>query len=154
MHINEPVKPAQIWTISPPASEAPKGATIFLKLDDDETVVPVFIDKLESQAILKVWHKKTANDRPLVHQALLSLMEGVGISLLRIEIYDIQDNILRARLLFEGQSYSAEKPLMTPVTPLDACVLAMVAESRVYITETVIEQIGAPADTETDKFRV
>jgi bifunctional DNase/RNase len=81
-------------------------------------------------------------------------MKGAGLSLLRIEIYDIQANILRARLLFEGQSYSAERPLMTPVTPLDACILAMVAEARIYITERVIEQIGAPAGTETDKFRV
>jgi bifunctional DNase/RNase len=80
-------------------------------------------------------------------------MEKTGFSLFRVEIYDIHDNILLARLLFEGQVYSVEKPLMTPVTPSDACILATLAERPIYVAENVIEQIGVPADMELDKFR-
>jgi bifunctional DNase/RNase len=153
MRIDESLKSAKIWTITPVDSDSLKGATIFLKLDDDEILVPVFVERSENQTILKIWHKKVTPDRPLVHQALLSLMEGAGLTLLRIEIYDIQDNILRARLLFEGQSYSAEKPLMIPVTPLDACILAIVAECSISIAGKVIEKIGVPAGTEMEQFQ-
>ncbi|MDR2537086.1 MAG: bifunctional nuclease family protein [Treponema sp.] len=154
MRNKQSMKQAKIWTITPLDLDESTSTTLFLKLANIETLVPVFIDQSESQPILKVLHNRIPPNRPLVHGALLSLMKDVGFSLSGVEIYDIHDNILLARLLFEGQSYSAEKPLVSPVTPLDACVLATLAECPIYVAENVIEQIGVPVGIELDKFRI
>jgi bifunctional DNase/RNase len=152
MRKKQSMKQVKIWTITPLSSGAIKGATLFLKLVDTETLIPVFIDQSESQSILKALHNRIPSNRPLVHGALLSLMEYAGFSLSGVEIYDSNDDILLARLLFEGQSYSVEKPLISPVTPSDACVLAALAGRPIYVAESVIEQVGVPVGVELDQF--
>ncbi|MDR1325456.1 MAG: bifunctional nuclease family protein [Treponema sp.] len=154
MRNEQSMKQVKIWTISPLNLSKIKRVTLFLKLVNIETLVPVFINQLESQSILKALRNRVPPNRPLVHGVLLSLMGDAGFSLFGVEIYDIHDDILLARLLFEGQSYSAEKPLMSPITPFDACVLATLAARPIYVAENVIEQIGVPAGIELDKFRI
>ncbi|MDR2418811.1 MAG: bifunctional nuclease family protein [Treponema sp.] len=152
MYDKQSMKQVKIWTIAPLNSGAIKGVTLFLKLVNTETLIPVFIDQSENQAILKALNKRIPSNRPFIHGTLLSLMEYTKLSLFRVEIYNIHDNILLARLLFKGQSYSVEKPLISPVTPSDACVLATLAKCPIYVAENVIEQIGVPVDIELDKF--
>ena len=154
MRNKQSMKQVKIWTITSQNSSAIKSATLFLKLVNIETLVPVFIDQSEGRSLLKALNKRIPPNRPLVHKVILSLMEDVGFSLGGVEIYDIHDDILLARLLFEGQSYSAEKPLMSLVTPSDACVLATLAECPIYVAANVIEQIGVPVGIELDKFRL
>ncbi|MDR1400549.1 MAG: bifunctional nuclease family protein [Treponema sp.] len=151
MRNEQSMKQAEIWTITSPNSSVTKSVTLVLKVVNIETLVPVFIDQSESQALLKVLHKRILSNRPLVHGALLSLMEDAGFSLFEAELYDIHDDILLARVLFEGQD-SAEKPLTAPVTPSDACILATLAECPIYVGNNVIEQMGVPVGMELDKL--
>lgn len=154
MRKEQSMKQAKIWTITSLDLRENNGAILFLKLVNIETLIPIFIEESESQSVLKAVHKRIRPNRPLVHGALLSLMRDAGFSLFRVEIYDIHGAILLGRLLFEGQSYSVEKPLMSPVTPSDAFILATLAECPIYVAEKVIKQVGAPVGIELEQFGI
>ena len=155
MRKEQSMKQAKMWTMSSLDLSDNNGAILFLKVVNRETLIPIFIDQAEIQPIIRAVHKRIRPDNPLVHGVLMSLMKEAGFSLFRVEIYDIlQDAILLARLLFEGQSYSAEKPLISPVTPSDAFILATLAECPIYVAEKVIKRVGAPVGIELEQFGI
>ncbi|MBU0935122.1 MAG: bifunctional nuclease family protein [Spirochaetes bacterium] len=135
---------AEIWTVA----QTEQGNVVFVRPKASDTVVPIFIGQLETQAILiALGHIELT--RPLTHDLLLLTIQQLGASLQHIEIHDLIEGTYFARLLLQSQ----EQTLVVDARPSDALALALRAAVRIFIAEQVIEQAGMPIDMIRDVSR-
>jgi len=135
---------ADIWTVA----QTEQGNVVFIRPKVSDTVVPIFIGQLETQAILiALGHIELT--RPLTHDLLLSIVQRLGASLLHIEISDLVDGTYFSRLVL----YRDGHELMVDARPSDALALALRAGVRIFIAEQVIEQAGMPIEMIRDVSR-
>jgi bifunctional DNase/RNase len=131
----------EIWTIT----RTDQGNAVLLRPLGSELIVPVFIGQLEVQSIL-IGSGDIKTPRPLAHDLLLSLLRQIGLSLVRVEVYSLQDNTFYARLIIFGGGFTEKRPLVLDSRPSDAFALAVRRRCPIYISRQVLEQTGVPAD--------
>jgi bifunctional DNase/RNase len=137
---------ATVWNVA----QTDHGMTLMLKLVDKETVIPIFLDQMESQTLFSVWRKNAqAHHRPRIYETFRALTVAMNLPLYRAEIYDIQDSLFRANILFAEQTHIKEKTLeerliAIETSPVDACVLALMSDCPICVSQTVIQKIGIP----------
>jgi hypothetical protein len=135
---------ADIWTVA----QTEQGNVVFVRPKASDTVVPIFIGQLETQAILiALGHIELT--RPLTHDLLLAVLGKLDASLLQIEINDLVDGTYYARLIV--RQGAVEQAI--DARPSDALALALRAGARIFLAETVIEQAGMPVDMIRDVSR-
>lgn len=76
----------------------PGGAGVFLA--GEEKVITIFIDETVSRP-LKMNLEGQVPPRPLTHDLLSSMLEGLGVRLLRVVVHDLQEGVYYARLYLE-----------------------------------------------------
>jgi bifunctional DNase/RNase len=86
------------------------------------------------------------------------MLDTVNLSIKRVEIHEIKDDIFHARLIITGGEFTGEKPLVLDSRPSDALALATRKRCPIYIASSVIEETGIPLDYFTeveddDKYR-
>jgi bifunctional DNase/RNase len=138
---------AEIWTII----GTDQGSAVLLRPLGSDIAVPVFVGRLEAQAIL-IGGGKTKVKRPLTHDLFLSLLGQIGFSLNRVEVHALRDNIFYARLIIFGGNFSEKNPLILDSRPSDAFALALRRQSPIFVSRRVIEQAGVPADIIMDRM--
>ena len=114
----------------------PGGAGVFLMGEDK--VITIFIDAMVSRA-LKMILEGEDPPRPLTHDLLLSVLDGLGVSLLRVVIHDLQDEVYFARLTLEQQNELGKSVLEIDSRPSDGLVLASKWNAPVYVARHVWE---------------
>jgi bifunctional DNase/RNase len=132
---------AEIWTVA----RTEQGNAVLLRPLGSDTVVPIFVGRLETQSIL-IGFGDVKVERPLTCDLFLELARLTGLSLFRVEVHEIRDNTFFARLLFAGKEFSQAKPLILDSRPSDAFALAVRHKCPVFISPLVVEQAGIPAD--------
>ncbi|MDR1443958.1 MAG: bifunctional nuclease family protein [Treponema sp.] len=132
---------AEIWSVA----HIDQGDAILLRPLDSDTVVPIFIGHVEAHAIL-LGLGDVKVKRPLTCDILLELSRHLGLSLFRVEVYEIREDTFYARLLFSGREYSGLRPLVIDSRPSDAIALAIREKCRVYIASQVLDEAGVPAE--------
>jgi bifunctional DNase/RNase len=140
---------SEIWSIA----RIDQGNAVLLRPFNSDVVVPIFIGEAESHAIL-LGLGDVKVKRPLTCDTLLELSRRVGLYLVRVEVYEIKEDIFHARLLFSGGEYSDSRLLVIESRPSDAIALAVRAKCSVYLAPQVLERAGVPAEIfieETDK---
>jgi bifunctional DNase/RNase len=130
---------AEIWSVA----EAGEESVVLLKPLSSDMVAPIFIEPNEAHAILRGLEGKKEK-RPLTCDMLLELSRHLGLSLLRVEIYEVLDNIFYARLFFSGGKYSDSQPLMLECLPTDAIALAVRERCSIRIAARVMLKAGLP----------
>jgi bifunctional DNase/RNase len=131
---------AEIWTIA----RTEEGNVIFLKPLEGKEVIPIFIGPLEAQAII-VGLENFQVERPLTHDLLLNLADEADLALMKVEIYDIKEDVFFARLLFSVPDKS--QPLVLDARPSDALALAVRRKCPVFVSPLVLEKAGSPMDS-------
>jgi bifunctional DNase/RNase len=110
-----------------------------------EIAVPVFIGTLELQSIL-IGKEGMKLPRPHTHDLFLNMLANVNLSVRRVEVYEIKDDVFHARLIISGGEYTNERPLILESRPSDAFAIAVRKKCPIFMASSVIEQTGVPLD--------
>ncbi len=127
---------------------------VILKEKEGEGVLPIWIGPGEASAIAM----KLAGiefSRPLTHDLLTTVVEGLGGELVRVLITKVVDNTYYASLVFrqEGEMISID------ARPSDSIALALRAEAPIYadqelmeLTAVEIEEAQLEAEGQPEEF--
>lgn len=107
---------------------------VILKEEDGEGVLPIWIGPGEASAIAM----KLAGiefSRPLTHDLMTSVVEGLGSTLVRVLITKVVDNTYYASLVFrrDGELISIDS------RPSDSIALALRAEAPIFADQSLLE---------------
>lgn len=134
--------PATVWTVA----RTFLGAAVLLRLEDSETVVPIYIGQLEAQSIVYGIAGKEP-ERPLTHDLIVDTFGQLGVEVTRIDITEIKEATFYARLNLRqgGSEYSIDS------RPSDCMAIAVRVKCPIYIDEAVVAGAGRPMSEITVK---
>jgi bifunctional DNase/RNase len=132
---------SEIWSIL----KTSHGNAILLKPRNIEVAVPIFIGTLELQSIL-IGKEGMKLPRPHTHDLFLNMLSNVNLSVRKVEVYEIKDDVFHARLIITGGEYTNEKPLILESRPSDAFAIAARKKCPIFLASSIIEQTGVPLD--------
>jgi hypothetical protein len=125
---------------------------VLLREVDGEKYLPIWIGAHEATAIAYV-QQGVVPPRPLTHDLLKDVLDGVGRSLVGVRITRLEDGVFYAELdLGDGAVVSAR--------PSDAIALALRTASPIDVAEDVLDEAGVlipdegeDEEDEVEKFR-
>lgn len=132
---------SEVWSIA----QTDQGSVVLLRPKDMDVMMPVFTSKFEVQSIL-IGKEGVTLPRPLTHDLFLNMLSRLNLTLHRVEIYEVRDNTLYARLVIVGGEFTREKPLVLDARPSDAIALAVRRRYPVLISAALIKRAGLPLD--------
>jgi bifunctional DNase/RNase len=117
---------------------------VVLKDENTERYLPIWIGPFEADAIT-IGMQSLEMSRPLTHDLLKSLIDGVEASVSHILVNDLRDDTFYAQIVieFNGQRIEIDS------RPSDAIALAVRAKVSIYVAESVMEKAGiVPSEEE------
>ncbi|MDR0324280.1 MAG: bifunctional nuclease family protein [Treponema sp.] len=132
---------SEIWSIL----KTNHGNAILLKPKNMEIAVPIFIGAMEMQSVL-IGREKIKLPRPHTHDLFLNMLANINLTIRRVEVYELKDDVYHARLVITGGEYTNEKPLVLESRPSDTFALAARKKCPIFLAVSVIEQTGLPLD--------
>jgi bifunctional DNase/RNase len=130
---------SEIWSVL----KTSHGNALLLKPKDKDIAVPIFIGTLEMQSIL-LGKEGVSISRPHTHDLFLNMLANVNLSVKKIEVYELKDDVFHARLVITGGEYTKEKPLILDSRPSVAFAIATRKKCPIYIAAAIIEETGVP----------
>lgn len=120
----------------------PQAGSPVVLLEDlqGDRVLPIWVGVFEARAIAMEMDK-VAPPRPMTHDLLKAVIEGVKAQVTRVVITDIQDNTFYAQITLNTGATS----LQIDARPSDAIALALRVGARVYVERTVLDRAPALA---------
>lgn len=79
--------------------------------------------------------------RPLTHDLMDSIFQGLGVSIKQVVINDVQDTVYFARLYLEQNVANIRHILEVDARPSDCITLALMNNVPVYCTKEVLDKI-------------
>ncbi len=130
------------------------GFIVFLRGEDSQRVLPIFIGPNEAQSIALALNHQ-ASPRPLTHDLLKSMLDALDAAVTRIEVTDLQDNTFYGRVYV---SKSQVEELEFDARPSDAMALALRFEAPIFLSRRVFAAASVPflkpesKETATEEF--
>ncbi len=118
--------------------ENERGQQIYLCERDGKRGFPMVIGRNEAEEIQRVV-AQVPSPRPMTHQLALAIVEGLGATVLRVDIVDLRENTYYAQLVL--QSPDGSVTAVVDARPSDALALALRAGATIRIAEFVLEQV-------------
>ena len=119
---------------------------VLLKEAVGERYLPIWIGAVEATAIALA-QQGVVPARPLTHDLLRDVLDGLGAELVAVTITDLREGIYFADLQFRnGVTVSAR--------PSDAIALAIRAGTTIYAEESVLAEAGVAIPDESDEAEV
>jgi bifunctional DNase/RNase len=103
--------------------------------------LPIIIGGFEAQAIAIELEKMTPN-RPLTHDLFKSFSTSFGIALTEVVIYNLQEGVFFAKLIFNKEGLISEIDARTS----DAIALAVRFHCPIYTFESILASAGILSD--------
>jgi uncharacterized protein len=101
--------------------------------------IAIFVEPQVGIALQKLLTQQPA-PRPVTQDLLERVIEGFEISLLRVLIYAVEENIFKARLILEqGRAAHLKTLLDLDCRPSDAIQLALRCEAPLWIAQDVLD---------------
>ena len=115
-----------------PVTNAP---ILILKDTEGKNVLPIWIGHLEASAIATEL-EKVQLARPMTHDLLKDIFKNLGITVSKVAITDLEDNVYYAviHLMHGGNSYAVD------ARPSDAIAVALRANSAIFVENKVLEK--------------
>lgn len=106
--------------------------------------LPIIIGAFEAQAIA-LELEKIQPPRPMTHDLLRDMLEAVGAEVLDIVIDELREGTFFAKIRFlhDGEEGQLD------ARPSDAVALAVRVEAPIYVSPSVLDEAGIPAEEET-----
>ena len=80
-------------------------------------------------------------DRPLTHDLISSIFQGLEVSLQRVIINDVSDSIYFARIILKMENELGSKIVEIDARPSDSMVLAIQSKKPIFVAQKVIDQV-------------
>ena len=110
---------------------------VVLKNNEDDRVLPIFVDKGQAQAIV-IALSKASPERPLTHDLFKNVLELLATSLKRVEVVDLRDDTFYGKLVLDHSGEDLE----VDARPSDAIALAVRFSAPIYVSPHVMEAAG------------
>ncbi len=133
----EEVKVAGVFMSSMPEGVSP---VVFLE-NDEEKVLPIYIGAAEAFSIQTAL-ENMPYPRPLTHDLILKILEGLDSSVEKVLIDDLNEGIFFARLIIRrnGEVFEFD------ARPSDSIAIAVRCKAPVYVSKEVMEQASVGRD--------
>ena len=132
---------SEIWSIV----RTNQGNAVLIKPRGMDVAVPIFVGTLEMQSIL-IGQEKVSLPRPMTHDLFLNMLRRVNLTIKRVEVCELKDDIFHAHLIITGGEYTNENPLIMDSRPSDAFALVTRKHCPIFISQSVVEKAGVPLD--------
>jgi len=106
---------------------------VILKDMDGKRYLPILIGPFEATAIALALEGQTV-PRPLSHDLMKSILDGLNAKLTKIVIHDIKDSTFYAKLVVENGGEDQE----IDARPSDCIALALRANAPIYVTDKIV----------------
>jgi len=107
---------------------------VLLRETDGTRVLPIFVGPCEAQAIARLV-KKESFPRPLTHDLLAMLVEGLHAKVQRVVITELREGTYYASLLLAR----GQEMLSVDARPSDSIAVALRAEAPLYVNEDLLQ---------------
>jgi hypothetical protein len=124
-------------------ASAPEGTTpiVFLE-NDEEKVLPIYIGVAEAFSIQTAL-EKLPYPRPLTHDLLLSILEGLKSEIKKVLIDDLNDGVFFARIIVKKNGDEFE----FDARPSDSLALAVRTNAPVFVSKKVMDTASVDKGT-------
>ena len=112
---------------------------VVLREAEGQRILPIWIGPGEAQAIRRILSEETF-PRPLTHDLLVIMLEGLKAKITRVVISDLRENTFFASVIVEHGS----EVLSVDARPSDSIALALRAKAPIYVNEKLLQP--APAE--------
>ncbi len=96
--------------------------------------------------MLQMFLSGTERARPLTHDLIDQILNGLNVRIKQVVIHDIQDTVYFARLFLEQQIDDYRHMLEIDARPSDCIIMALMNDVPVYCTQEVLEKTIAVSD--------
>lgn len=120
--------------------------------DEERRALPIWVGIFEANAIA-LELEKVSTPRPMTHDLLKNILEGLGITVQQITVNDLKENTFYATidLNYNGSVISIDS------RPSDAIALALRTNSPIFVADNVVAQAKnievSEEKEETDKWK-
>jgi hypothetical protein len=125
---------------------------IILKDAEEKRALPIWVGIFEANAIA-LELEKIATPRPMTHDLIKNILDGLGATVQQIVVNDLKDNTFFAviEVNYNGNMVSIDS------RPSDAIALALRVNAPIFVTEKVVSKAKsmdiAEEKEETDRWK-
>ncbi|HEY2954507.1 MAG TPA: bifunctional nuclease family protein [Candidatus Eisenbacteria bacterium] len=116
---------------------------VILREVDGERILPIWIGPSEAMAIRRILSEDPF-PRPLTHDLLFLIVEGLKAKIARVVIADLRENTFYASVFVERES----EVLSIDARPSDSIALALRARAPIYVNEKLLQPPPKAAEEE------
>jgi len=114
-----------------------KSHVVILKEKDGERVLPIWIGPAEAQAIARELAGQRFQ-RPLTHDLLANIVEGLKAKVTRVVIAELKDNTFYAQLLIDRDG----EAIVVDARPSDSIAVALRCGADIFVNEKLLNEPG------------
>ena len=114
------------------------GCAVFLG-NGAKTFV-IYVDQGIGEAIQRAVDN-VQTDRPMTHDLMLSMLEGLGAEVERIVINHVDGGTFFARIILSMENELGHKIIELDARPSDSIVMALASTKPIYVAKTVIDSV-------------
>jgi len=114
-----------------------KSHVVILKEKDGERVLPIWIGPAEAQAIARELAGQRFQ-RPLTHDLLANIVEGLKARVTRVVISELKDNTFFAQLLIDRDG----EAVVIDARPSDSIAVALRCGADIFVNEKLLNEPG------------
>ncbi len=114
------------------------GCAVFLG-NGAKTFV-IYVDQGIGEAIQRAVDDVQA-DRPMTHDLMLSMLDGLGAEVERIVINNVDGGTFFARIILSMENELGHKIIELDARPSDSMVIALASTKPIYVAKTVIDSV-------------
>lgn len=117
---------------------ANSGCAIFLGNDDKKFVIHV---EKQIGAVIGMFLRNHPKERPLTHDLMLQVFRGLGVTIERVVITELQEATYFARLVLKQENELGKNVLEVDARPSDCLALASAAKRPIYVAKALFESV-------------
>ena len=116
---------------------------VILREVDGDRILPIWIGAAEAQAIRRILSEEPF-PRPLTHDLLFLIVEGLKAKIARVVIADLRENTFFASVFVERDA----EVLSIDARPSDSIAVALRARAPIYVNEKLLQPPPTAEDAE------
>ena len=134
----------KVWSLA--VDEKNQFPVVILQSLDGTKRLPIWIGPPEASAIaMEIAGKKF--QRPLTHDLLVSILQGLGAKVRRVEITDLRENTFYAKIYLEAGG----ELLAVDARPSDSLAVALKSKARIFVAPHLFSsELDALLQSETN----
>lgn len=125
---------------------------VILKDPDERRALPIWVGIFEANAIA-LELEKVSTPRPMTHDLLKNILDGLGITVQQITVNDLKENTFYATIDLNHNG----SVVQIDSRPSDAIALALRTNAPIFVSENVVAQAKnievSEEKEETDKWK-